>query len=564
MRFMKTYLLAVAATMALPAFGQSTYKSTLPLKPSKDITVAGTVECDGKPVAGVLVSDGYEITKTDKKGAYYLKSGKQNPQVFIISPSGYEPWREDAVPQFWADFTEPATRYERLDFRLRKQDNTRHGVLLITDQHLHGKRRDEATFTKYMDVINREANAFKTKGIPAYSIGLGDMSYDNYWYETGVDLSRTREILNENKWPLPFYNIMGNHDSDGAVCKGDSTDFLSAFKFMQTYGPRYFSTNIGRVHYVMLDNIYYINEPAKTPQNEGINGKRNYKELITAEQLDWLEKDLSFITPETPVIVAMHCPMHVYKKATNEIQLRPDEESSLRLKEILKPFKRALFVSGHTHKNGIVRTKNGDNELIDLNLVSTSGSIWWNSSFNQKNLAHDGNPVGFEVMEIDGDKIEWRFVPYEYPANMQYKAWDVNTLKMFFSTDTEALTFQRHLPKWGKYEKLPDNSVLIQVWAWDPNGKLTVRENGKELAVKDVWEVHPDYYAMTAIQKGEWQGDYKKGLREPKKARMFLVKASSPDTPLEISYTDAFGRTDSRTFSRPHFFESNPLPDSVE
>ena len=147
---------------------------------------------------------------------------------------------------------------------------------------------------------------------------------------------------------------------------------------------------------------------------------------------------------------------------------------------------------------------------------------------------------------------------------MQFKAWDVNKLKEFFSTDTEAKTFLKYFPKWGKYDKLPDNSVLIQVWAWDPDGKLDVYENGKPLHAESVWEVHPDYFAMTAIQKAEWTGDYKKGLREPKKARLFLVETSDDKSPLEISYTDAFGRTDHRTFNRPHKFNSNPKPDSID
>lgn len=544
--------------------GQSTYTSSRNIRPAKDITVAGYVECDGKPVANVTVSDGYEITKTDNKGAYYLKSKKLNPQLFISAPPGYEPWREDAVPQFWADFNMAPDKFERHDFRLKKQDNTRHGLILVTDMHFHGKRRDEATFGEYMDIINRESARFTTQGIPVYSIGLGDISYDNHWYETGVDIKKTRSILNEHNWPAPFYNIMGNHDSDGAVCSGDSTDFLSAIPFMKTFGPRYYSQNIGKVHYVMLDNIVYLNDESNGQKNEGIKGKRNYKEMITPEQLSWLEKDLANLDPSTPVIVAMHCPVHTYRKAGYQIQIRPDEASSTRLKELVKPFKNTFFISGHTHKNGLVRAQNGENTIIDLNLVSTCGSIWWNSSFNQKNLAHDGSPAGFEVLDIDSDSIQWRFVPYEYPSDIQFKAWDVNKLKEFFSTDTEAKTFLKYFPKWGKYDKLPDNSILIQVWAWDPNGKLDVYENGKPLHVEPVWEIHPDYFAITAIQKAEWTGDYKKGLREPKKTRLFLVEASDDKGPLEISYTDAFGRTDHRTFNRPHKFNYNPKPDSID
>ncbi len=66
-----------------------------------------------------------------------------------------------------------------------------------------------------MQVINREFESLRRDSMPVYSIGLGDISYDQHWYETGVDIERTRQILNENGWQAPFYNIMGNHDSDG-------------------------------------------------------------------------------------------------------------------------------------------------------------------------------------------------------------------------------------------------------------------------------------------------------------------------------------------------------------
>ncbi len=67
MKLMKLTLAALVLMAAAPmAVAQSTFKSKLPVKPGKGVTVAGIVECDGKPVAGVKVSDGYDMTRTDK------------------------------------------------------------------------------------------------------------------------------------------------------------------------------------------------------------------------------------------------------------------------------------------------------------------------------------------------------------------------------------------------------------------------------------------------------------------------------------------------------------------
>ena len=63
-------LLALTASFSLSA--QSTFVSTLKAKAQKGATIYGTVECDGTPLEGVAVSDGFTIVKTDKKGLYNL------------------------------------------------------------------------------------------------------------------------------------------------------------------------------------------------------------------------------------------------------------------------------------------------------------------------------------------------------------------------------------------------------------------------------------------------------------------------------------------------------------
>jgi hypothetical protein len=46
-------------------------------------------------------------------------------------------------------------------------------------------------------------------------------------------------------------------------------------------------------------------------------------------------------------------------------------------------------------------------------------------------------------------------------------------------------------------------------------------------------------------------------FKEDKTAHMFLVKASAPDTTLEISVTDSFGRTYTEKMVRPKAFTKN-------
>ena len=119
---------------------------------------------------------------------------------------------------------------------------------------------------------------------------------------------------------------------------------------------RYYSQNIGNVHYVFLDNIHYINDPAPAPTYTGINNKRNYKEDFTPEQLAWLRKDLANVSYDTPIIVAMYYPMFRWKNSiirktvsalNDEIMIRTDNESTRELLDILRPYKNVHSVSGH-------------------------------------------------------------------------------------------------------------------------------------------------------------------------------------------------------------------------
>ena len=73
----------IALSVALTAAAQSTFTSTLKAKAEKGANIYGTVECNGIPIAGVAVSDGYNIVKTDKNGVYNLTSEKRNGNIFI-------------------------------------------------------------------------------------------------------------------------------------------------------------------------------------------------------------------------------------------------------------------------------------------------------------------------------------------------------------------------------------------------------------------------------------------------------------------------------------------------
>jgi hypothetical protein len=80
------------------------------------------------------------------------------------------------------------------------------------------------------------------------------------------------------------YRLGGNETSD--------------ITFKKMYGPTHYSFNRGKVHYVVLDDVYYLGT------------EREYEGRITQQQLDWLQKDLSFVPKDNLLIVCLHIPVH--------------------------------------------------------------------------------------------------------------------------------------------------------------------------------------------------------------------------------------------------------------
>ena len=119
------HLIIALALLLLPSMAEGAKSTKRKSLPPAGINVLGQVTCEGKPVAGVTVSDGALMTKTDSLGRYQFASLKFYGCVFIVTPSGYEPTcRRGVLPQFWASLdSRKPEKVEYHDFELRRVDN---------------------------------------------------------------------------------------------------------------------------------------------------------------------------------------------------------------------------------------------------------------------------------------------------------------------------------------------------------------------------------------------------------------------------------------------------------
>jgi len=513
------------------------------------MTVKGVVYCNGKGIAGVVVSDGVEVTQTDQNGIYYLASQKNSGFVFISVPGNYEVTTNSKMPQFFKKLA-GGSSVEQKDFSLMQADNSKHVVLALADWHLAGRNDDVSQFTNsFLPDINSTISEYQATGAKVYALTLGDMSWDVYWYENNFGLQEYLPYMNMVNCPV--FNIMGNHDNDPYY----AGDWTASAKFRSVIGPTYYSFNLGNVHYVVLDNIEYIN----TGGSQGSLGERNYNDVVNTDQLEWLKKDLATITDKsTPVIVAMHITLHknpTLDAGGNQVNGITLNNGSA-LISAFQEFSNVHILSGHTHINYSVEAKAS---LMEHNTAAVSATWWWTgkNGYAANHICKDGSPGGYGVWQMDGTAVKWYYKSMGYAKNYQFRAYDLNqvhiTAAAFAPNSSDAA-----LAEYAGVYASPQtqNEVLINVWGYDTRWTVEVKENNQPLSVTRVSAYDPLHIISYEAKRLNVGATPTSSFLTGPTAHMFKVKATLASSTLEIKVTDRFGTVYTEQMTRPKAFST--------
>ena len=308
-------------------------------------TIKGAVFCENRGIAGVRVSDGIVTAITDENGYYWLASDKSTGYVFYSMPSGYVPvdFDYDAMG-FWQPLTADATVCEQHNFGMRAVDNDEFVLLLGADLHLANKQKDIENFKNgFVADSKRMAEQFSC---PVYCLFAGDMTWDRYWYDNKFTIPTYKRLLQEVQYPLPVFHLMGNHDNDPYV----TGDEAGQVPYRLSLGPNYYSFDLGEAHFVVLDDIDWIN----TGGAQGIVGARDYNRLVSLQQMEWLAADLAAVADKSaPLFIALH--VQLYENYNAKFENKPKMSSATggtqALVDAVAGFTDVHFLSGHTHYN---------------------------------------------------------------------------------------------------------------------------------------------------------------------------------------------------------------------
>lgn len=448
--------------------------------------LAGRVHAGGQGLAGVAVTDGLTVTLTDSKGNYAIDSNATTEFVHVSVPRGYAFPQEKGIARFYRRKEVARGRF-RADFELVKlpQDDTKHNFILWADPQMISKA-DAEEFKATAVPDTQQLIASYGPQTLFHGIGCGDLVWDHFElfddYQQGVATTG-----------IPFFQVIGNHDMDLTA----RTDEGSSATFRQRFGPTYYSFNRGEIHYVVLDDVFFIGAAKK------------YIGYLTELQLAWLEQDLAHVKPGSTVVVSLHIPpytrQHLRDKQKEE-SMGGVVSNRKELYRLLQPFK-VHILSGHTHFNEVLQTADNVTEHVH----GTVCGAWWTGP-----ICTDGTPGGYGVYEVNGPEIKWYYKSIGKARDHQFRVYPKGVL--------------------------PDrpNAVLVNVWNWDPSWKVVCIEDD---ARRTPMQQHTGHDPLSVQLHAGAQLPAKHKWVEPTTTEhLFVAEVGAQTRQVRIEVTDRFGQ----------------------
>lgn len=468
----------IILVIVLSVLGISAYAGNM------HVTVRGRITDDsGRPVSGVQITDGYTIVSTGKNGRYELQTTSVADYVYYTLPAGYSHSTYDrCIPVFYRAL-DKSTASQKIDFSLVRNtmDMNRHRLLMVADpQVLH---MEELQFLdKVVDDMGKVA---AVSDVPVIAMSAGDNVFDR------------PELIGPYKdcissLEIPFYHALGNHDMD----YNGRSSYRSDSTYCANFGPSHYSFNVGRIHYVVLNDVFYYGDTFL------------YIGYITEKQLSWLERDLSYVPEGSTVIVSLHIPtMYGNGPSAEGVSLmRNAVMNNKALYRILDGYN-VHIMSGHSHMQWNTRIS----ENIMEHTHAAACGAWW-----QGDVAVDGTPIGYTVYDIDGEDVSWRFRGVGLDWDEQFR--------MYRQGDTVIVNVFNYDEEWKVelYEDGINRGQMEQYWGYDPYARSIYSES----KVKISW------------------------IRPGLTRHLFRKKVAGPDSSVKVVVTDRFGRVYEKSLAK--------------
>lgn len=342
-----------------------------------DVNANGRRDPGERGLPDVVVSDGVEVAVTGPDGAYRLAASGRS--VFVVTPGdrrATDGWHHRASPAVdFALAASPAPEVWRFAH--------------LSDTHLDAGNVDRM----------RRALALAASRGADFAIVTGDLNRDALRVDEATARSRLERYASEAAaGPLPVRSAPGNHDIFGIErhlsLVAPTNPVYGKVLYEEILGPRYYSFDRGRVHFVVLDTL-------------GIDDLWYYG-FLEEEELAWLRKDLARVRPGTTLVTAGHVPLRTGRFSSEFASEGPERtlltvrgetfyrhvvRNAAALAQILKPYRWTLALQGHTHTGERLRLFDG-------------GETRFHTAPAVDHPPGETTPSGLFVYTVRGDQID--------------------------------------------------------------------------------------------------------------------------------------------------------------
>jgi len=473
----------------------------------RDSNRNGVRDTDEEGIAGVAVTNGQQVTRTERDGSYSLPT-REPMTVSVVKPAGYRvPVDDQNVPQFhyihmpegtpehvqqYPGIEPTGSLPDSLDFPLYRAENKKEFRILVLGD-LQPTNHREVTYLR--EVVAEELN--EAEG--AFAIALGDIVGD-----TLSLYPRVQKVM--GRMGLPVYYVPGNHDAN-MDAKGREHQHDT---FMRTFGPTHYSFNVGKVHFVVLNSVEW-------------NGE-NYRGKLGDRQLRWLRNDLSVVPEDHLIVLNMHIGLLGWYDGVKGPAGVSDRR---KLYEIVKG-RDVLALVGHSHVVELFetgdsvpgwrpRTPEDGSETLPFPQIHAGALCggWWSGPADESGVPlsyqKDGSPKGYMVFTFNGTEYSARYraagrpkdrsmhVSLDYPNRDYARLAGVLSPERADKTSIVVNFFcgSQNSPVWFRVDDGPRVQMERSPRAVDPFGRRAADERVHPVRAMHVWKADlPDDLAL--------------------------------------------------------------------
>lgn len=480
-------------------------------------------------IEGVYVSNGTDVVKTDAGGQYELPVDNDTI-VFVIKPRDWMTQIDELnVPRFYyihkpggspdesflyAGVEPTGPLPESIDFPLQPApDPQRFTVILMGDpQPINRKQVHYYSNDVIAELI----------GTPArFGISMGDLVGDDLSLFGSV--SRAQAVVG-----IPWYSVHGNHDQNYRAQEDKYADET----FESAYGPPNYAFQYGKVHFIVLDNVYW---KGYRVDEDGETERGNYEGRLTDRQLEFVRNYVATVPEDDRIVICTHIPLPRYPTA-HRVHSTPEYR---RLLEILSAHPYTMSFSAHMHTTQQFVSDADDGyapeagtEHLHVNVGTAAGS-WFNGPLDEQGLPMtmmaDGSPNGYVIATFDGHDCSLRYKAARMPDNYQMAI---------------------HAPAEVTADQLGNTEVLVNVFGGNEKThvRMRVRSHGDWIDMQETQRTDPSYaalYRRDLAHPTPGQGVLPEPVQTP---HLWVAKLPQGLQPgiyaLEVETTDLFGQTD--------------------